>query len=150
MKFCHNCGTALTDEAAFCTSCGANLKANPDPGAQYGETAPKEEYQYQAQADHPAQTEYQGIPTGMVTHSGFSKAAKILMIVGIFGNIISSFIFILFPLPLAWCLPMTIKYFKKVDNNEPVSVGFKVCCLIFVSTIAGIMMLCDKEEPIYH
>lgn len=140
MKFCINCGTALVDEASFCSSCGANQEVNKAEEPTYPSTYETNDNGYQ----------YQGVPTGKVTHSGFSKAAKILMIVGIFGNIISTIIFILFPLPLAWCLPMTIKYFKKVDNNEPVSVGFKVCCLIFVSTVAGIMMLCDKEEPIYH
>lgn len=48
-------------------------------------------------------------------------------------------------LPLAWCIPMTVVYFNKVKNNEKVGIGFKVCSLLFVSLIAGILMLCDEE-----
>lgn len=48
-------------------------------------------------------------------------------------------------IPLYWCIPMTIIYFKKVKNNEPISVGFKICSLLFVSLIGGVLMLCDNE-----
>lgn len=48
-------------------------------------------------------------------------------------------------IPLAWCIPMTIIYFKKVNNGEEVSTAFKICCLLFVSLFAGIFMLCDRE-----
>ena len=51
-----------------------------------------------------------------------------------------------FLIPLAWCLPMTITYNKKIEQGESISVGFKVCCLLFVSAIAGILMLCDNEN----
>lgn len=47
---------------------------------------------------------------------------------------------------LAWCLPMTISYNKKVKSGLPVSTGFKVCALLFVSTIAGVLMLCDNSN----
>lgn len=46
----------------------------------------------------------------------------------------------------AWTIPMTIIYFKKVKNNEQISIAFKVCSLIFVSQIAGIIMLCEKNK----
>ena len=49
-------------------------------------------------------------------------------------------------IPLAWCLPMTLSYFKKRENNLPISTGFKVCTLIFVSLVAGILLLCRKED----
>ena len=71
--------------------------------------------------------------------SGLTTAAKILMII---STVVTGFYLI----PLAWCLPMTISYSKKIKNGEPVGTGFKICTLLFVNTIAGILMLCDKEH----
>lgn len=73
--------------------------------------------------------------------SGLTTAAKVLMILGTIALGLSCFL-----IPLAWCIPMTVSYFRKVKNGVPVSTGFKVCSLIFVNTIAGILMLCDKEN----
>ena len=86
-----------------------------------------------------------GVPTG--NYEKFSKqtkntsdrgASKAFMILACIFSIAWLLI------PLAWCLPMTIVYFKKVNRGEDVGTGFKVCTLLFVSTIAGILMLCDK------
>lgn len=52
----------------------------------------------------------------------------------------------LFLIPLCWTVPMTIYYWKSVDNHKPVSIIFKVCSLIFVNLIAGIIMLCDNDN----
>lgn len=70
--------------------------------------------------------------------SAFKLVAKIFMI-------ISTVVTGLYILPLAWCLPMTLSYCKKVKNKQPISTGFKVCILIFVNMVAGIVLLCDPE-----
>ncbi len=70
--------------------------------------------------------------------SGLQLAAKILMIV---GAVTTGWCLI----PLAWTIPMTVSYCNKIKNNEPVSTGFKICSLLFVSVIAGILMLCNDE-----
>ena len=49
-------------------------------------------------------------------------------------------------IPLAWILPMTISVSKKLKNNQPIGVGFKVCTLLFVSMISGILLLCRTEN----
>ncbi len=49
-------------------------------------------------------------------------------------------------IPLAWCLPITISSFKKMNAGQPIGTGMKVCTLLFVSLIAGICMLCMKDE----
>ncbi len=49
-------------------------------------------------------------------------------------------------IPLAWCIPMTISIKRKMDNNEPIGVGLKVCTLLFVNTIAGILLLCLSDN----
>lgn len=77
----------------------------------------------------------------MIEHkeSGLTIAAKVFMII---STVAMGF----FIIPLAWCIPMTVHYFGKVKKGEAVSVGFKICSLLFVSTIGGILMLCDKEH----
>lgn len=72
-------------------------------------------------------------------NSGLKTAAFILMIIGTVVGALSSF-----GIALAWCLPMTLSYSQKVKRGEPISNGFKICALLFVNTIAGIIMLCDN------
>ena len=71
--------------------------------------------------------------------SGLQNAAFVFMI-------ISTVILGFYLLPLAWTIPMTISYNGKIKNKQHVSTSFKVCTLLFVSLIAGIIMLCDKDN----
>lgn len=48
-------------------------------------------------------------------------------------------------IPLAWCIPMTVSVFKKLKSGESISTGLKVCSLLFVNLIAGVLMLCIDE-----
>ena len=66
-------------------------------------------------------------------------AAKIFMVLGIIATAASL-------IPLCWTIPMTVHYFHACRDNRPVGVGFKVCSLLFVSLIGGILMLCDNEK----
>lgn len=77
---------------------------------------------------------------GVSANSGLKTAAKILMILGTIVTSLAGFL-----IPLAWCLPMTISYFNKTKRGETVSTGFKVCSLLFVSLLGGVLMLCDKD-----
>ena len=110
----------------FCTKCGAQLPENclfcPGCGSA-------------TYLQDDAQPQCDTAP------SGLSSVAKAFMIV---GTVCMSLAFLL--IPLIWCLPMTISYFNKVKTNKPVSIGFKVCTLLFVNTIAGILMLCDNKN----
>ena len=38
-------------------------------------------------------------------------------------------------------VPMTMHAFKQAEKNEPYGIGFAICSLIFVNTIAGILMI---------
>lgn len=86
-----------------------------------------------------------GCATGYQEHttrkqtSTMQTVAKIFMII---GTVISAFAII----PLAWCVPMTLSYINKINNGQRVGTGFKVCTLLFVNTIAGILMLCDDDN----
>ena len=84
-------------------------------------------------------TGYQSISNNVqASSSGLKTAAKILMIIG-------TVIMGLYIIPLAWCLPMTISYCNKIKRGEKISTGFKICSLLFVSLVGGILMLCDQD-----
>ena len=72
-------------------------------------------------------------------NSGIQTAAKVFMVL---GCITSAFFYLV---PLIWTIPMTIYYFNSTQNGEKVSGGFKICSLLFVNLIAGILMLCDNN-----
>ena len=49
-------------------------------------------------------------------------------------------------IPLAWCIPMTVKIFNCLKTGTPISTGMKVCTLLFVSLVAGICLLCMDDN----
>lgn len=150
MKYCSKCGKELFDEAIICPGCGCYATPTPSTFTQ----------KYETPHSPPKMNNCKNcnlvLPEGMVicpicgnytqtiatpaakSKSNLKTAAKVLMI-------ISTVILGLYIIPLAWCLPMTIIYCNKVNNNKPIGTGFKICSLIFVSLVGGILMLCDEE-----
>ena len=124
MKYCGKCGTALVDEANVCSSCGT-----PTGTGSANANA------FQNNGYAPA-----NINTAK-PESGVTTAAKILLIIGAVITSFSTFL-----IGLAWCIPMCIHYFNCVKYNRPVSIGYKICTLLFVSQIAGIIMLVDQDH----
>lgn len=47
---------------------------------------------------------------------------------------------------LAWALPMTLVIFKRLDKKQPVGLALKICTLIFVNVIAGILLLVLNDD----
>ncbi len=72
------------------------------------------------------------------TSATLTLVAKIFMII---GCVVQG----AYLIPLCWTIPMTVSYFKSVENHQPISTAFKVCSLIFVSPVAGIIMLCQDD-----
>lgn len=124
MKYCTHCGTQLVDEAIVCPNCGC---AAVDFEADAAKSTPAPEPAY---APNPAPAAQQK------PESALRIIAKIFMLI---SCIFSGFCFLF---PLAWTIPMTVHYWK----NRTVGTGFKVCSLIFVNTVAGILMLCDNQN----
>ena len=116
MKYCVKCGAEMVDDAVLCVKCGCMVDGATNVTPQSVEQAPA----------------YQ--PSSLAT------AAKIFMILGTIVMAITTYC-----IALAWCLPLTIIYCKKIKRGEPIGVGFKVCSLLFVSMVGGILMLCDKQ-----
>lgn len=70
--------------------------------------------------------------------STLKLVAKIFMIIGCLATAWAL-------IPLCWTIPMTIHYFRATNEHRPIGTGFKVCSLLFVNLIAGIIMLLDNE-----
>ena len=117
MKFCTKCGAEIADDAVFCSKCGESVE----------ETV----------SDDPVAFEEAATP---VEPSDLAKIANVFMIIGTVSMALSTCL-----IGLAWCLPMTISYANKIKKGEPVGMAFKVCSLLFVNTVAGILMLCDNK-----
>ena len=111
----------------FCVKCGAELMDEAVICVKCGCYVENNAF---------SQSEVQNLPK----KSGLSTAAKVFMVL---GTIILSLW--TFGIALAWCLPLTIIYFKKVNKGEPIGVGFKICSLLFVSQLGGFLMLCDNK-----
>ncbi len=47
-------------------------------------------------------------------------------------------------IPLCWYIPMTVYVFRCSREYEEIGVVFKICVLLFVNVIAGILLLCDN------
>lgn len=60
--------------------------------------------------------------------------------------IIYFIIFIIWFIPMLWTIPMVICVNKARKGESYLSTGFKICYLLFVSLIGGILLLLDNEE----
>ena len=131
MKYCTHCGAEIEDEAAICVHCGCatnDNKVKSSSNSNLGKIA--KIFMIIACVINPLS----GISQCM---SYFESPGTV--IVGIFGVIISL-------ATLAWCIPMTIYFSRKLKDGEPVSTAFKVCSLLFVSLVAGILMFCMPSD----
>lgn len=75
--------------------------------------------------------------------SGLITATKIFMVIGAIMTSIMTY-----GIGLFWCIPMTISYFNRINNGQHIGTGFKICSIIFVSQLGGILMLCDNEDDL--
>lgn len=133
--YCRKCGNEITENGAFCPACGTPINNEPFDTAKENGTA-----------------------TAKTQKTSYHIASEILMCISIVsvvlwalsvpsvqpgpyvtGTIVSLII------QLFWMVPMTIRVFK-VKKTSELSVMFKVCTLLFVNLLAGIFLLCDKEQ----
>ncbi len=119
LKRCASCGAEILPHAAFCPYCGKSVNGE--------ETEERAEPKWFEEPEQP------------VKDSNFKTAIKAFMLIG-------TVVYGLYIMPLLWCVPMTMSYFKKAKKREKTSLGFKICTLFFVNVIAGILMILDPEE----
>ena len=73
-----------------------------------------------------------------------ATVAFVFMIIGTVTNalLLGLIHLVLIFIPLSWCIPMTIVFARKIKKGDKVSIAFKICTLLFVSTFAGVFALC--------
>ena len=113
--YCRFCGEQVGDDAVFCSKCGARI--SPSTHEQNRSSSP------------------------LTSESGDSICGTIAFILMIASCIAFGFMII----PLCWMIPMTVSYWNNLKRHEPTSAAFKVCVLIFVNFIAGILLLVDEN-----
>ncbi len=139
MKFCQKCGKEITDEAVVCPDCGCKVeqqKVIEKPATKFCQKCGKEII-FEAIVCPGCGCDVASYKTA--ESDGLGLAAKIFLIV---GCVTQGWLL----LPLAWCLPITLSIFEKMNRKEPIGTGLKVCALLFVNTIAGILLLCRSSE----
>lgn len=143
--YCRKCGNEIMDEAVICPKCGCLTGTQPLPTTQPNSSTNNKK-----------------------TNSGLQTAAKIFLILACIGSGISTFSMFISCVSMNALAPeltgvygifavicigifildicMTTHYTKAINEGIPVGTAFKVCTLLFVNLIAGILMLCDKES----
>ena len=76
-------------------------------------------------------------------NKSLDTAIKVFMVL---GTIMMAFSVI----GLIWSIPMTVSFFRSSAANTKVGTGFKVCTLLFVSLIAGVLLLIRDESGYYE
>ena len=115
-KFCTNCGSQMDLVLPFCTNCG---QAFNDSNKNYYSN---------------------GVTNG---DTKLNTMQIIIIVLLVLASIASAFAF--FFIPLLWCIPMTIHYSNKCKKNEQVSTAFKICTILFMGLIPGILMFFDQD-----
>lgn len=123
--FCKKCGIELSNDDEFCYQCGT--KQNTNQTLQEITTN-------QPELDFPSITHNKPL---LAQHK-YESAIKVFLII---ACVFSIFMYLI---PLIWSIPMTVWYFKESKNKKYLSTGFKICTFLFVSSIAGILMLADN------
>lgn len=72
-------------------------------------------------------------------NNGITILIKVFLII---SCILTGWIFI----PLLWKIPMTVHYFNSIEDNKKVGLAYEILTLIFVSRIAGILLLVYDEH----
>lgn len=118
MKYCCYCGKEIPDDAQFCIHCGKSVSG--------------------AGGDEEAQNAQ--VNRGAVKKSEVDTLIEIFLLIACIVNGIASL-----GIALAWCIPMRRSILDDMKNGVPVSIAMKVCTLLFVNTIAGILLFCRDE-----
>lgn len=81
---------------------------------------------------------FNDIPLDQMTSTEIAQFAEILRIIMIVIGVCCL-------IPLCWTIPMSIKIFKAMKEGTVLKTGFKICTLIFVNLITGIVLLCSSD-----
>ena len=119
------CGREIADNSQHCPVCGAVM----------GGTCQQNQYNTYNQYGQSA----------YARQSGVARESTLVLVAFIFSLIRTIAVGWLL-IPLAWMLPMTIMMWQMYKGQREISVAFGVCSLIFVSLVAGILLLVEQSN----
>lgn len=124
MKYCAHCGNELEDETMFCPKCGTPTEGATNPGPTV-----------QPVSSTPA-----------VQTAKKNSTSETLRLIAFILCLISTIACGWCIIPLAWMVPLTISVYKGYKGEKEMSMALRVCVLIFVNMIAGILLLVDNDQ----
>ena len=128
--YCQKCGNEISENEMYCKMCGTRVIKDTEETTIYEGNDPNNMY---------GGTSFYRV-SSKIESNGLKIAAKVFLILGAVVNLYTMwFSFI-------WSIPMIIIYFTKVKKGEKIGIGFKIGCMLLVSMLGGIFMLCDKEQ----
>lgn len=175
MKYCKNCGNAIADDENFCRNCGTKQEdyfdTNTVASPYYDDVKPiqlSKTLQIFIKVLLIIAIATIFIDAGRVLLGGLSisqadiqayvdqmiaqdpSVAELFEVISIaqFAEILKGiviFVAVCCLIPLCWCLPMSGKILKAMKNGTTLSTGFKICTLIFVNIVLGIVLLCQRD-----
>jgi hypothetical protein len=128
--YCQKCGNEISENEMYCTICGTRVAKDEEGTNVSGENNPNN--MYEGTSIYKVSTKNES--------NGLKVAAKVFLILGAVLNLFSIWF------SFVWSIPMIIIYFTKVKKGEKIGIGFKIGCMLLVSMLGGIFMLCDKEQ----
>ena len=158
-KYCRNCGTEVSQEMEFCPKCGRSINTRwlIEPKFRNAlqivikivlvfaclravffavclTTCVLSTYNFES---------FFGL---ILKIADIDEAIEIINLIGWNYKIVFSVSAVVNALMLSWMIPMTVHYFKSIAKQEPLSLTYKICSLIFVSPVAGILMLVNDGK----
>lgn len=128
MKKCIKCGAEF-EEGRFCPVCGADQENTTNTNSDNNVN----------NSGNYANMSNSSSANNAGTFTGLQSVAFVFMILSTVLGIIAIF-------PLCWMIPMTVHYYRACRDRLPIGIAFKVCSLLFVSLVAGILMLVDDDN----
>jgi len=141
IKYCVHCGAELKEGADVCLSCGRRIvreepKAKSSSNANNALATIAKVFMILTCAECVLVALWL-LLVAFVSGFGFYYDPDFVPVQIVLGIYAAAFL-----LPLAWSIPLTVHVFRCTQKNEPISVATKICILIFVNMISGILLLC--------
>lgn len=150
--YCTKCGTKNLDCSNYCSKCGVSLhhqesvvleepifKNEPKYDNSY-----KQYKSYKSSSNTLATVAFVFCILEIIACVCLALFYLILAIVG--GTPLLLIYTVIYLIPLAWTIPLTVKVYRYRNDSSELSVGTKIIILIFVNLISGILLLCDGNN----
>ena len=159
MKTCEICGEKNFDTAKACTRCKTPFtdRNEPIPTIDPQSFNPPPYYATQRTVERRGSDLSLPVKIFMLITTCSSALALLITLIGWFialalpqyavpdeFKIAMWFVMIMMLAIFLVPLFMTMHYFKTVGSGKKIGVAFKICTLLFVNLIAGVIMLCDE------